>query len=157
MQRWLIGFEGGAEAVVSVSYGAAAFADEQLVYNAVTEASCSLPQWEECLAAHIVTRVQPYGPFDRDIYGQPCYVFRAKANRPVAATVKAQLRPEDGVLREWESEGWFFLLFPSFEALSVWARRMAPLLLKFGAGWPDPYGAEMRKGAELLDATEEDE
>jgi hypothetical protein len=149
----VIGFEGGADDSVSVTYGAAAFSDSAYLYNPVTGSKTPIAEWEELVEAGHVTRITPHGPLMGGVLVLPCYVLRARLGGPSAAIFGAELTDADKCLETWQDDekGWQYWLWPSFEVLELFARKMASKLRAFADVHMDPAWMEMKTDARVLD------
>lgn len=147
----IIGFEGGAEDTVPVTYGAAALTDGVILLNPVTKSRVPIEEWDSLVVAGHVTPVYEAELRMKD-EGLPYYVLRVWIGSRLWMTMQADDRT--GWVQSWQDlkGGWQFWLFPSFRVLDILARRLAASL-RFAAKYvscPDE-AQEMLTDAKVLD------
>ena len=128
--RYVIGFEGGANGDVPLTYGAAAFlVDDDTVVNAVSRATCDCARWRELVDESMATSLCHPWQVTEEETKQPCYVLRVrKADADVLRIVMETMGAD--ALRSWRSIGepFHYWLFASLGDLHKHAEEAARLL-----------------------------
>lgn len=143
-----IGFEGYAGDDVPITFGAAAFREDDQLWNGVTWLVLPLTKWDEYVADQVVTTITPQklaiSSFKRSKVG--CFVLRCSRTSPTFASLIEWFTRSADYFYAWRDPKWGYWLV-SFDVL----KPLAAHVLERAEQESPELRATMQKQAYVLD------
>lgn len=142
-----IGFEGFAGDDVPLTFGAAAFREDDQLWNGVTWLAMPMTKWDEYVADKVVTPITPQKIAvtlkKRETH---CMVLRCSRNIPTFLALVDWFTSSANYFYAWRDPSWGFWLV-SFDVM----KPLAAHVLERAATERVEYRAEMQQHAYILD------
>jgi hypothetical protein len=127
----IVGFEGGADDKVPLTYGAAALQDGERILNPVTKMTCSIEDLSRLVEEGHVTSIESTN-FSGFEAGVPYYLLRVDFHKKAREEIEAAILALDLEVSRWiqstMAKDWALFLFRSFEELDRMAKVAAASL-----------------------------
>jgi hypothetical protein len=142
-----IGFEGYAGDDVPITFGAAAFREDDQLWNGVTWFAMPTTKWDEYVAEKVVTAITPQKiAVSLKRFAVGYFVLRCSRTSPTFASLVEWFTRSAEYFYAWRDPKWGYWLV-AFDVM----KPLAAHVLKRASEGPEEFRAAMQKQAYVLD------